>query len=184
MGASAALLALPETDALEALVLDSPYVDLSTMIMDYYRILPLVDRFLALCTGLLARAVFGVWPEDVSPGHAVRGSGVPILLIHGAADRTIPAHHFELLQATLADNRSAEFWLVDGADHTLTYSLHRDAYQARVLQFFRRWLREVPPLAEAARPDPERGLGGPDPGMESVTQLETRNTKLARGGDA
>ena len=140
MGASAALLALPETDAVGVLVLDSPYVELSTMIMDYYRFLPAADRFLAFCTGLLARAVFGVWPKDVSPGQAVRDSRIPILLIHGAEDRTIPAHHFERLRAILADNPAAEFWLVDGVDHTLTYSLHRGTYEARVLDLFQRGL--------------------------------------------
>jgi pimeloyl-ACP methyl ester carboxylesterase len=138
MGASAALLALPETDSIGALVVDSPYVHLSTMVMDYYRFLPLADRFLALCTGFLARALAGVWPGEVSPGEAARGSRVPMLAIHGAADGTIPAHHFAQLREILDGNPAAEFWLVDGADHTRSYALHQTLYEARVLEFFQR----------------------------------------------
>lgn len=140
MGASAALLALAETNDIQAVVADSAYADLRTMASDYYRYLPLANHVLAFYTEILSRVFFGVWPRDVAPSRAVEGSGVGILLIHGAADATIPVHHFTRIRQALGDSPAAEFWLVDGVGHGLTYAMQREGYQSRVLAFFTRHL--------------------------------------------
>lgn len=151
LGASAALLALPETDSIHALVADSAYADLRTMAMDYYRLIPVANHLLALYTDLLSRVFIGVWPSEVAPARAVQATRVPILVIHGAADATIPPHHFQRIREALADNPAAEFWLLDGVDHGLTYAMGREAYEARVLAFFQRHLK---PATGGDAPDP------------------------------
>ena len=108
VGASVALLALPHTEDVTAVVADSPFSDLGAMTMDYYRPFPVVDRFLAFCTDLLSRAYLGVSPTDVSPLRAAAASRVPILLIHGSADSTIPIAHFERFRAALGEHRRGD----------------------------------------------------------------------------
>ena len=137
MGAAVALLAVPEAEGVDAIVADSAYAHLDGMVMDYYRGFPLADRALALCTGILSRVFLGIWPSDVSPLRAAAGAQLPILVIHGAEDRTIPRDHFEDMRAALAGNPAARFWLVEGSSHGLTYATASKAYERIVLEFFR-----------------------------------------------
>lgn len=140
VGASVALLALPHTDAIDAVVADSPFSDLGAMSMDYYRFFPLANRLLAFCTEVLSRAYLGVSPADVSPLRAAAASRAPILLIHGEADSTIPLAHFERIRGALGDRPGTETWVIKGAEHGLTYSMERERYEARVLAFLARHL--------------------------------------------
>ena len=140
MGGATALLVLPHTALVHAVVADSAYSDLGAMTLDYYRFLPLANRVLAAHTDLLTRLTFGVSLGEISPVRAVERTQVPILLIHGADDRTIPVDHFERLRDALAANAAAEFWLLERAGHGLTYAGEPDAYESRVLAFFARHL--------------------------------------------
>lgn len=139
-GAAVALLTLPHTDHIDAVAADTPYTDLGSMTWDYYRYFPLVDRIIVSYTDLLSRLVLGVHPSEISPLRAASGSRLPILLIHGAADATIPIAHFERLRQALAGNPNAEFWLMEGVDHGYTYAMQRDEYEKRLLAFFGRHL--------------------------------------------
>lgn len=136
LGASVGLLALTRTDDIDAVVADSPFSDIGSMTMDYYAFLPGANRLLTLYTDALARLVFGASLNDVSPMRAVQASPVPVLLVHGERDSTIPQAHFERVRQALANNEKAEFWLVDGAGHGYTYAEARSGYEARVLEFF------------------------------------------------
>jgi len=140
LGAAVALLALPHTEHVDAVVADSPYVDLGAMAMDYYGNIPLLSHTLTFFTDVLARTVVGVSPATVSPLVAASSAGTPLLFIHGASDRTIPPTHFERFRSALAGKAHAEFWLIEDAGHGLTYATQRERYEARVLAFFTRHL--------------------------------------------
>jgi dipeptidyl aminopeptidase/acylaminoacyl peptidase len=141
MGAAVGMLALPHTDHIKAVVADSPFSDLNAMTVDYYLALPVLSSMMAVITDLLSRLFIGTSTASVSPADAVRGTQVPILLIHGAADSTIRIGHFDRTREALAASPQAEFWLVEGVDHSLAYSRRPDAYQSRVLDFFARHLK-------------------------------------------
>jgi dipeptidyl aminopeptidase/acylaminoacyl peptidase len=140
-GGAVALLTLPHTDAITAVAADSAFSDMGAMVMDYYRFLPLADRALAGFTELLSRAFLGVAPSEVSPERAVAGTSTPILLIHSNSDSTIPVSHYHRLSRALASNANADLWLLDGVLHGMSYASERDRYEARVLQFFERYLK-------------------------------------------
>ncbi|MBM2813107.1 MAG: menH 2 [Chloroflexi bacterium] len=141
LGAAVALLALPHTDGIRAVVADSPYSDLHSMSMDYYFSKPVFSPIMAAFTDLLSRVFIGVSTRAVSPADAVRGTRVPILLIHGSADSTIPADHFHRMRDALAGSPQAEFWMVEDAEHGLAHVREPDTYQSRVMDFFERHLR-------------------------------------------
>jgi fermentation-respiration switch protein FrsA (DUF1100 family) len=136
MGASVALLTLAHETAIDAVVADSPYSDLHEMTLDYYLRTPVLAPILAGITDLLARAVIGVAPSDVSPARAAAATETPILLIHGADDQTIPPHHHARVRAGLGPDANVDSWLVAGAPHGHAFSVDPERYQARVLEFF------------------------------------------------
>lgn len=61
---------------------------------------------------------------------------VPLLLIHGEADTTLPIHHGRRLAALAGP--SAEHWEVPGAEHSGAHSADPRGYEARVTQYLRR----------------------------------------------
>ncbi len=60
---------------------------------------------------------------------------VPVLLIHGASDTTVPLADGERLAA--AAGPSAQHWVVPGADHSRAHATDPAAYEARVTGFLR-----------------------------------------------
>jgi len=64
-----------------------------------------------------ARLRYGVDLLQPSPLDAVRSSKVPVLLIHGEADRSIAPRHSQLIAAAAPDH--VELWLVPHAGHTM-----------------------------------------------------------------
>ncbi len=149
-GGAIGLLSLAHTDGVNAVVADSAFASMEAMVMDYYRYFSVADRFLAGFTDVMSRIVLGVAPADVSPERAIAGKTTPIMLIHSAADATIPIRHHEALKQALARNPNAEFWLLERAAHGMTYSSDRTAYEARVLGFFSRHLAQPAPSPGAA----------------------------------
>jgi dipeptidyl aminopeptidase/acylaminoacyl peptidase len=118
---------------------------------------------------VLARWMFGINIEDVSPVRSVAGSRTPLLIIHGADDDMVPVEDARLIRdAAMSDDegapvavnaasgartvrgslsplspgaaRTVETWIAPGAGHVQAYHTHRDEYVRRVSDFFRRTL--------------------------------------------
>jgi uncharacterized protein len=83
---------------------------------------------------LYVRLRYGLNLETASPERAVVGSKIPVLLIHGLADRNIPPYLSDLIQG----QNSAEVvvWKVPGATHTQAYKAAPEEFHRRVLQWF------------------------------------------------
>jgi pimeloyl-ACP methyl ester carboxylesterase len=61
--------------------------------------------------------------------------GLPVLLIHGAADATVPPREARRLAAV--EGPASEHWVVPGAAHSAAHRTEPDAYEARVTAFLR-----------------------------------------------
>lgn len=74
---------------------------------------------------------------EAAPIRVARSlSSKPVLVIQGGRDATVPPEHGE----RLAVEAGAELWLVPDAHHCGAYFVDREAYAARVTDFFRRHL--------------------------------------------
>ena len=144
MGAATALLSLEHTDGVQAVVADSSYADLHTMTLDYYFYLPILNRALVFFTDAIAQAAFRVGLADVSPERVAARSNVPLLLIHGTVDSTIPIHHFDRLSAAAGGRANVTAWRVEGAGHARALSLHPATYEQRLRRFFEQHLSGSP----------------------------------------
>ncbi len=83
---------------------------------------------------LFVRWGYGLNMEAASPEHAVAGTHVPVLLIHGLSDTNIPSYHSDLIHA---QNRArVVVWHLSGAGHCGSYEASPDEFDRRVLEWF------------------------------------------------
>ena len=83
---------------------------------------------------LYADLRYGVDLRQASPLNAIRVTQVPVLLIHGTADRNIPPHHSLELHA--ANPAATRLWLVPGAGHVASLSTDPQNYANTVVSWF------------------------------------------------
>jgi hypothetical protein len=69
-----------------------------------------------------------------SPLEAVKSSKVPVLLIHGEADRSIAPRHSQLIANAASDH--VQLWLVPHAGHTMAWSAAHQEFESRLLGWF------------------------------------------------
>jgi uncharacterized protein len=81
------------------------------------------------------RLRYGVDLLDARPVAAIARIQVPVLVIHGEADRNTPAYHAAALAAA---QPAAELWLVPGATHTAAWRAAPREFPRRIVAFFRR----------------------------------------------
>lgn len=77
---------------------------------------------------------YGVDLLQPSPLDAVAHSSIPVLLIHGEADRNIAPLHSQLIAAAAPGH--VELWLVPHAGHTMAWSVAHHEFETRLLGWF------------------------------------------------
>jgi len=138
MGAVVSLLGAAGDPGVEALVLDSPYVDPRRVVRENVRRhTRLPGALLVGPVSLWARLRHGIRLGDASPVAVLSGlEPRPLFFIHGAADETTSVKHSRSLYDAYRGPR--EIWVVQGAPHTGAYFTDRQLYVERVAGFFAR----------------------------------------------
>lgn len=99
-------------------------------------------RFIAARLFDGAARALGADPRDTEPGRVIgMVEPVPLLLIHGSADSTVPLAEGERLMAGAGP--SAEHWIVEGADHSRAHAVAGQDYERRVTDFLRMAFRRA-----------------------------------------
>jgi dipeptidyl aminopeptidase/acylaminoacyl peptidase len=140
MGAVVSLLGAAGEPGVEALVLDSPFSDLTTLMAENVRrAVRLPGAPFVWLAGVMLRARSGCRLSECSP-HAVLSSlePRPLFFIHGGADDITSMNHSRRLYDAYRGPR--EIWIVQGAPHTGAYFADRPLYVERVAGFFARHL--------------------------------------------
>src|SRR5437588_5379156 len=140
MGAVVSLLGAAGEPGVEALVLDSPFSDLRTLLIENVRTRArLPGTPFVWLAGLMLRARSGSKLADCSPVSVLSSlEPRPLFLIHGGADRITNVNHSRRLYDAYRGPR--EIWIVQGAPHTGAYFADRPLYVERVAGFFARHL--------------------------------------------
>jgi dipeptidyl aminopeptidase/acylaminoacyl peptidase len=133
MGGAVALMTIEKAPGIRAVVSESSYANLADMALQLFRI-PLLNYPMAGLVRIWAMLFLGIDLSHVAPAQRVRGTKVPILLLHSSADDVIPFSQAESLRQALAENPRAEFWFTE---RNLHGQLASD-YQQRVREFFLR----------------------------------------------
>lgn len=138
MGGAATLIASPPLDV-QALVLEMVYPSLKQAVSD--RLTMRLGGWASVLTPLLTwqlKPRLGFDAETLRPIDHVGRIGAPKLFIVGAEDQHTTLE--ESRQMFNAASEPKELWIVDGAKHVDLYPIAREAYERRVLDFFRRHL--------------------------------------------
>ena len=140
MGAVVSLLGAAGEPGVEALVLDSPFSDLRTLLIENVRTRArLPGTPFVWLAGLMLRARSGSKLADCSPISVLSSlEPRPLFLIHGGADRITNVNHSRRLYDAYRGPR--EIWIVQGAPHAGAYFADRPLYVERVAGFFARHL--------------------------------------------
>lgn len=80
-----------------------------------------------------ARLRYGIDFGKADPARAVAATHVPVMLIHGLADRNLPPRHSEMIKA---GNPAAVLWEPLRADHCGASSAEPAEYERRVIGWF------------------------------------------------
>jgi pimeloyl-ACP methyl ester carboxylesterase len=136
MGGASALLDADGEPLVRAVVEDSAYAELGDLIDDQ---LPKASHLPSLFTPgtvLLARPLVGIDLYSIRPVDHVAAlalHGVPLLVIHGEADTTIPVTHAHRIAA--AYGPAVRTLIVPGAEHVRSYESDPQAYLDTLTRF-------------------------------------------------
>lgn len=136
LGAAVSIMAA-ESINLTAIVADSSYSSLNSMLQQAYKqFLFLKFPFIA-ATKIFSKLILDISIDKVSPAESIAELKTPVLLIHGSKDdQILVGNAYELKQA----QPNAELWIVEGANHGEAYSLAKEDYERKVLEFFTKHL--------------------------------------------
>ncbi len=145
LGAAIALMTCSNPGAAAAVVADSSFADLTVRVREslagsrkpLYLFTPGME--------LMARLMFGLDIQEVSPARMVAATDTPVFIVHGEKDEMVPVRHARILgRAIGADAESPVsgrgVWIVPGAGHVQGYRTRRGEYVNRVAGFFDRHL--------------------------------------------
>ena len=140
MGAVVSLLGAAGEPGVQALVLDSPFSDLRTLLVENVRrAIKLPGRPFVYLAGVMFRMRTGSRLADCSPKDVLSSlEPRPLFFIHGGADEITSVSHSRRLYDAYRGPR--EIWIVQGAPHTGAYFADRPLYVERVAGFFARQL--------------------------------------------
>jgi dipeptidyl aminopeptidase/acylaminoacyl peptidase len=140
MGAVVSLLGAAGEPGVQALVLDSPFSDLRTLLKENVRrTAKLPGGPFVWLAGLMLRLRTRCRLSDCSPKDVLSSlEPRPLFFIHGGADDITSVNHSRRLYDAYRGPR--EIWIVQGAPHTGSYYADRSLYVERVAGFFARHL--------------------------------------------
>lgn len=133
----AAVIILANNTNIKAIVADSSYNDIDSVINILFKRLGPLKWPLVRLVKLWARLFIGVDTDKISPINAMEGLRSPVLFIHGALDTQIPPSHSKKLYEA---GKNVELWVIQNADHGQAYYMDPQEYSRRVKEFFDRFL--------------------------------------------
>ncbi len=139
MGAAVALQAAALDDRIRAVAAESGFASLRSVFDEYQkRMIKLPWHYLRNIVIKRSELMAHFKANAVSPLEAVRSLHIPILLLHGKADTTIPPSYSEQVYASA--NPPKELWLVPGARHDNMWEEGGEEYRRRIVAFFEQHL--------------------------------------------
>lgn len=126
LGGAVALMTAPLAPEIQAIVAESSYASLDSMVYDYYPI-PFVKYPLGELTQLWAWLFLRIDIKTVSPVLAAKKIQIPVLLIHSKKDTVIPFKNALLLQKALSHNPHVKVIFMENGQHG-EHFIHYDAF--------------------------------------------------------
>jgi dipeptidyl aminopeptidase/acylaminoacyl peptidase len=135
MGAAASLMAAPESDEIDAVVADSAYADIVSIIESEFAKRSNLPKFFIPIILFMTRNIYDIDFAAIKPEEAVKMMSAPVFIIHGGQDDMVPVQHaYRLKEAS--QNPDSKLWIVPEAQHANSYLVRPDEYKEQVISFF------------------------------------------------
>ncbi len=135
MGAATSLSVLDKTKDVSFAIADSPFSDLKDYLksnMAHWTGLPNFP-FAAMAI-MNFKLIYGVNYKTVSPMNSIAKTDIPILIVHGKKDPTIPYTESVRMEKEFK-NKKSELILFDNSIHIGSYSLYGKKYENTLIKF-------------------------------------------------
>ncbi len=139
MGAAVIILEAAHNNDINAIVADSSYKDLHTVVNDLYRPFWIARYPFVFFSELFAKLMYGIDIKETSPADKVKDVKVPIFIIHGDLDDQVPVDSSKVIYNNA--NERKELWIAKNANHVQAHSKYKEEYEKRVLKFFDKYLK-------------------------------------------
>lgn len=141
MGAATELLAAPDHPEMKALVSDSAYSRLPSLLEKELPKASGLPVFFNPGILLMGKLLYGIDLAATNPVEYVPRLGDrPLFLIHGTEDALVPVSHFIELESAAKGDPNLQSWVVEGAGHTGIYDVAPQEYMQRILAFYDKYL--------------------------------------------
>jgi dipeptidyl aminopeptidase/acylaminoacyl peptidase len=135
MGAATSLMAVAESEEIDAVVADCAYADIVSIIESEFSKRSKLPKFFIPIILFITRNVYDVDFTAIIPEEAVREISVPVFIIHGEQDDMVPVQHaYRLKEAS--QNPESKLWIVPEAQHGNSYLMRPTDYREQVTSFF------------------------------------------------
>ncbi len=134
MGASAAIMAAAQMEDIRAVIADSPFDDLYSLMDSIFSNLGVFRKPLLWFMCLESKMLLGEWMSEISPVKCASKMKAPLFLIHGDRDSQIPMKNSLHIKKSKPD---ALLWIIKNADHGEAYFFAGKEYEKRTLDFLR-----------------------------------------------
>jgi fermentation-respiration switch protein FrsA (DUF1100 family) len=142
MGAAVAIATAPLSTAVGAVIADSAFAELGTILTQRLWRRGCPPPLATLWTALILRAASYYCQCNVLLSDPIywvgRVSPRPLLIIHGGRDRDVPVSEAKRLYEHAGLPK--ELWIVDEAEHRCADQICREEYVPRILEFLDAWL--------------------------------------------
>ena len=127
---------MTDSPDIKAIVTDSPFATADNLLKRQFSIFPgiLKKPFIWLIQFYI-KTFLHIKTSDISPVDKIAEKNIPILLIHGRADRVIPVENAYMLYESSDKNRT-NLWIIDNAGHGTCSYIDQKEYQKKVTEFF------------------------------------------------
>ncbi|WP_412989275.1 alpha/beta hydrolase [Pediococcus siamensis] len=143
MGAATVLATAGESDLpdnVKAVIEDSGFSsaqkEFSYRLGHYYFMPPFLSTFVSLMTRLTG----GYSLKEADIAHQAANITIPVLMIHGDADRYVPVEMMAEIKSALAKQIPSESVEVPGVDHVGSQSNDPQKYQQTIANFLKQWV--------------------------------------------
>ncbi len=140
MGGAVAITGSSQVPEIKAVIADSPFASYNRTVVRFAKLFYGIPSFIVPITLAATRMRLGFNPEDCSPIYWVNKLAPrPLFLIQGGSDPRMPISEGQSLYDKAGDPK--EIWIVPEADHGTIRQEKSEEYQARIAQFFHRYLK-------------------------------------------
>ncbi len=135
MGAATCLMTTPECEEIDAVIVDGAYADITSIVESEFANRSDLPQFFLPIILFMTKNLYHVDFTAIKPIEATKNITVPVFVIHGGQDTTVPVEHANRL-AEICQNPYSRLWIVPEAEHCEAYMERSGEYVNEVLSFF------------------------------------------------